>query len=264
MHPRLTSKEFYALCRLDAMGALRQRHLVKDHQFWRILTSPCLHAGFFHIILNLSSVIFIGVHMEQEFGACKVSSPNAKMIGNLNSAMTYCITPVLFCAVRIGIVYVLSAFTGSSVTALFLQDRPSVASSAALFGLLGATLSGLIWNWKVYTKKVTSLLPLLSTISFRLSVFCVFCQLAALMILFIILMLNAILGLMPYVSNFSNIGGFISGFLLGFVILFKPQTGHSQSKVGIFDYDGKTSAKLRPKLDRPVVRIVSLVIFILG
>ncbi|XP_051147900.1 RHOMBOID-like protein 8 [Andrographis paniculata] len=197
---------------LDAMGALRQRYLIKDNQYWRLFASPCLHAGVFHIIINLSSVVFVGVHMEQEFGS-----------------------------LRIGIIYILSALTGSSVAALFLQDRPSVASSGALFGLLGATLSGLIWNWKVYTRKMATLVAF-----------------------FIILVMNTILGLMPYVNNFSNVGGFISGILIGFVILFKPQAGQIyQAKGGIFDYDIKHSVKLKQKLDKPVVRSVSLLLFML-
>ncbi|KAI3455165.1 hypothetical protein Pfo_011828 [Paulownia fortunei] len=195
---------------LDAIGALRQRYLVKDNQLWRLFTSPCLHAGVFHLIINLTSVVFVGVHMEQEFGP-----------------------------LRIGVIYILSALTGSSVATLFLQDRPSVASSGALFGLLGATLSGLMWNWKIYSKKFATLLAF-----------------------FIILMLNAIFGLMPYVNNFSNIGGFISGFLAGFMLLFKPQVGQGyQAKGGIFDYKVKHSVRLKQKLDKPVLRSVSLVIF---
>ncbi|KAI3463493.1 hypothetical protein Pfo_020156 [Paulownia fortunei] len=195
---------------LDAMGGLRLRYLASDHQFWRLFTSPCLHAGVFHLIISLSSVIFVGIHLEQEFGP-----------------------------LRIGVIYILSALTGGLAAALFLQDRPSVGSSGALFGLLGATLSGLIQNWKVYSKKFATLMAFL-----------------------IILMLNVILGLMPFVNNFSNVGGFISGFLAGFMLLFKPQVGKVyQNKGGIFDYDVKHSVKLKRKLDRPVSRIVSLVIF---
>ncbi|XP_011073228.1 RHOMBOID-like protein 8 [Sesamum indicum] len=197
---------------LDAVGALRLRYLVKDHQFWRLFTSPCLHAGVFHFIVNLASVVFVGVHMEQEFGP-----------------------------LRVGVIYILSALCGSLVATLFLQDRPSVACSGALFGLLGATLSGLIWNWKIYSKKFATLMALL-----------------------IISMVNGILGLMPYVSNFSNIGGFISGFLAGFIILFRPHVGQGyQAKTGLFDFNIKHSVKLKQKLDKPVLRSVSLVIFTL-
>ncbi|KAL6563233.1 hypothetical protein OROHE_005820 [Orobanche hederae] len=194
---------------LDAMGALRLRYLTSDHQLWRALTSPCLHAGVFHLIISLSSVIFVGVHLEQEFGP-----------------------------LRIGVIYIVSALTGGLLAALFLQDRPSVSASGALFGLLGATFSGFFQSWKVYSEKTAAIVAFL-----------------------IILMLNAILGLTPLVNNFSNIGGFISGLLVGFMLLFKPHVGKVyQNKGGIFDYDVKNSTKLKQTLDRPVSRIVCLVI----
>lgn len=85
-------------------------------------------------------------------------------------------------------------------------------------------------------------------------------QFKTLIALFIILMLNIILGLMPFVNNFSNIGGFISGFLSGFVLLFKPQVMKiHQNKGGIFKY--KHSIKPVRKFDRPISRIISLVVF---
>lgn len=56
--------------RLDEMGALRRTFLTQYHQTWRLFTSPCLHAGAIHLIINLCCVIFIGIHLEQEFGPC--------------------------------------------------------------------------------------------------------------------------------------------------------------------------------------------------
>ncbi|XP_047320897.1 RHOMBOID-like protein 8 [Impatiens glandulifera] len=56
---------------MDAMGAVRQSLLVQEHQMWRLFSSPWLHAGFIHLIVNLSCIIFIGIQLEQEFGACK-------------------------------------------------------------------------------------------------------------------------------------------------------------------------------------------------
>ncbi|KAF5450810.1 hypothetical protein F2P56_031130 [Juglans regia] len=111
---------------LDEMGALRRTFSTQYHQIWRLFTSPCLHAGAIHLVINLCCVIFIGVHLEQEFGS-----------------------------LRIGLVYILSAFAGTLVAAVFVQNRPTVSSSGALCGLLGAMLSMLIRNWKVYTNKVT-------------------------------------------------------------------------------------------------------------
>lgn len=61
-----------------------------------------------------------------------------------------------YLAVRTGIIYLLSAFLGSVVSALFVQNAPAVGSSGALFGLLGATLAGLIRNRKIYDNKVVS------------------------------------------------------------------------------------------------------------
>lgn len=59
-------------------------------------------------------------------------------------------------AVRVGIIYILSAFVGALMASLFLQSIPSVGSSGALFGLLGTLLSELVWNWKFHTNKVLS------------------------------------------------------------------------------------------------------------
>ncbi|KAI8550913.1 hypothetical protein RHMOL_Rhmol06G0144300 [Rhododendron molle] len=142
-------------------------------------------------------------------------------------------------AVRIGIIYILSGFSGSLGAALFLEDRPSVTSSGALFGLLGAMLSGLLRNWNFYSNKFAAIVAILS-----------------------ISVINLMLGLLPYVNNFSNIGGFISGFLLGLVLLFSPRLAQMpHSKGGIFDNEVTLSVKLGQKLDRPKLRSVSLVIF---
>uniref|UniRef100_M1A838 RHOMBOID-like protein n=1 Tax=Solanum tuberosum TaxID=4113 RepID=M1A838_SOLTU len=195
---------------LEEIGALQKTLLTNNQQLWRIFTSPWLHAGLFHLIINLSSVIFVGLHLEQEFGSF-----------------------------RIGVIYILSAITGSLVASLFVQDRPSVCSSGALVGLLGTLLSGLIRNWKSYTNKFSGLVATMT-----------------------ILMTNLVLGLIPYINNFANIGGFMSGFLLGFVLLFKPQQEKlARNKGGLFEFDAKDIVKCRKSLDKPVQRVAALVIF---
>nr|GMD55150.1 RHOMBOID-like protein 8 [Ipomoea batatas] len=114
---------------LDNVGAIRQTLFTDHHQFWRVLTSPWLHAGLVHIIINLCSVVFVGIHLEQEFGS-----------------------------LRIGVTYILSGVTATLLAALFVTDNSSVTSSSALFGLLGMMLSGLIRYWKHYTKKLAAIL----------------------------------------------------------------------------------------------------------
>lgn len=37
--------------------------------------------------------------------------------------------------------------------------------------------------------------------------------------------INLAVGILPHVDNFAHIGGFVSGFLLGFVLLLRPRFG---------------------------------------
>ncbi|KAL9335764.1 hypothetical protein Peur_072945 [Populus x canadensis] len=104
--------------------------------------------------------------------------------------------------VRIGIVYLLSGFGGSVLSSLFIRNSISVGASGALFGLLGAMLSELITNWSIYTNKTAALFTLL-----------------------VITAINLAIGILPHVDNFAHIGGFLSGFLLGFVLLPRSQYG---------------------------------------
>ncbi|XP_057950561.1 RHOMBOID-like protein 3 [Malania oleifera] len=104
--------------------------------------------------------------------------------------------------VRIGIIYLLSGLGGSILSSLFIRNNISVGASGALFGLLGAMLSELITNWTIYTNKAAALLTLL-----------------------VIVAINLAVGILPHVDNFAHIGGFLSGFLLGFIFLPRPQFG---------------------------------------
>lgn len=104
--------------------------------------------------------------------------------------------------VRIGLLYVISGFGGSLLSSLFIQSNISVGASGALFGLLGGMLSELITNWTIYANKA-----------------------AALITLVVIIAINLAVGILPNVDNFAHLGGFIAGFLLGFVLLIRPQFG---------------------------------------
>ncbi|TYI52572.1 hypothetical protein E1A91_D12G257900v1 [Gossypium mustelinum] len=104
--------------------------------------------------------------------------------------------------VRVGVIYLLSGFGGGILSSLFMQHTTTVGASGALFGLIGAMCSEFLTNWTIYTYKVTAVITFIA-----------------------IIVLNLAVGVLPHIDNFANIGGFFTGFLLGFVLLFRPQSG---------------------------------------
>ncbi|KAH9618661.1 hypothetical protein KSS87_002864 [Heliosperma pusillum] len=155
------------------MGALQWDRVVNQHQGWRLISCIWLHAGVVHLVANMVTLVLIGVRLEQQFGF-----------------------------VRIGILYLVSGFGGSVLSALFLQRNISVGASGALFGLLGAMLAELLTNWTIYANKAAALFSIVLMVAINLAI-----------------------GMLPHVDNFAHIGGFLTGFLLGFILLIRPRFG---------------------------------------
>lgn len=42
--------------------------MVHKHQGWRLVTCIWLHAGVVHLVVNMLSLVFIGIRIEQQFG----------------------------------------------------------------------------------------------------------------------------------------------------------------------------------------------------
>ncbi|KAG4400814.1 hypothetical protein AAZX31_07G125500 [Glycine max] len=81
---------------------------------------------------------------------------------------------------------------------LFSLGKESLLVLLVLFfDLLGGMLSELLTNWSLYEKKLGALF----------------------------IAINLAVGVLPHVDNFAHIGGFLSGFLVGFVFLIRPQFG---------------------------------------
>ncbi|KAG2324408.1 hypothetical protein Bca4012_038924 [Brassica carinata] len=47
--------------------------LVEKHEIWHVLTSLWLHIGFFHLFINLETLIFVGIYMEQQYGPRRIA-----------------------------------------------------------------------------------------------------------------------------------------------------------------------------------------------
>ncbi|GAB4860143.1 Retinoblastoma-like protein 1 [Ancistrocladus abbreviatus] len=142
--------------------------------------------------------------------------------------------------IRIGLLYIVSGFGGNILSALFIQSSISVGASGALFGLLGGMLSELIINWTIYANK-----------------------LAAFSTLVLIIVINLAMGILPHVDNFAHIGGFIAGFLLGFVLLIRPHFGWVRQRHAPPGYTVK-SAKSKHKTYQYVLWAASAILLIVG
>jgi membrane associated rhomboid family serine protease len=82
-----------------------------SHDYWRIVTGGFLHDGFFHILVNMLSLYFVGMVLEPA-------------IGHVNFAT----------------VYFVSLLAGSFGALLFQPGVPTVGASGAIFGIFGALI----------------------------------------------------------------------------------------------------------------------------
>ncbi|KAL4282494.1 hypothetical protein GQ457_16G025010 [Hibiscus cannabinus] len=190
---------------LDKSGALEWVKVVINHQVWRLITCMWLHAGVFHLLVNMLGLLLIGIYLEKQFGF-----------------------------VPVGIIYLLSGFGASVLSSLFIRNGISVGASGAVFGLLGAMLSELITNWTIYRKKLVTSFILLAFIG-----------------------INLAMGLSPakHVDNFAHIGGLVTGFLLGFVLLSRLE--HQNLPAG-----ARLKSKYKPY--QYALGLVSLVLLLVG
>uniref|UniRef100_A0A0D3CRB3 RHOMBOID-like protein n=1 Tax=Brassica oleracea var. oleracea TaxID=109376 RepID=A0A0D3CRB3_BRAOL len=226
---------------LRRLGAL-ERRLVEEGERWRLISCIWLHGGLLHLLANMISLLCIGMRLEQEFGF-----------------------------LRIGALYVLSGLGGSLMSCLTDSrgERVSVGASGALFGLLGAMLSELITNWTIYENKNSrdergrrapgehrgKGIPDGGRARGG--------RCTALMTLILIIALNLSVGFLPRVDNSAHCGGFLAGFLLGFVLLLRPQYGYVSPEYIPPGYDMKHK-KSKYKCYQHFFRFTSLAILLAG
>ncbi|XP_065869208.1 RHOMBOID-like protein 5 [Euphorbia lathyris] len=193
---------------LHNLGALDPIAIVNEGETWRFFSCVWLHAGVAHLFANMTSLLFIGIRLEEEFGF-----------------------------LRIGALYLISGFGGSLMSSLNTKPNISVGASGALLGLLGCMLSELLINWTIYVNKCAAISSLL-----------------------LIIALNLALGLVPRVDNSAHMGGFFSGFLLGFILLMRPQYGYvSRNKVPAGYY---VKRKPKHKCYQYILFIAALIVLI--
>lgn len=105
--------------------------LVKNGEYYRLLTSMFLHSGLLHLFFNMYALYIIGPQVESFFGKTKYL-----------------------------IIYLLSGISGSLLSVAFNVNTVSVGASGAIFGLFGALLY-FGYNYRGYLGNVikTQILP---------------------------------------------------------------------------------------------------------
>ncbi len=88
---------------------------VQDGEFWRILTSGFLHAGTFHLLLNMYALYIFGPAVVRAVGPLKA-----------------------------GLIYFGAMFAGSAAVLFFNWGTPTLGASGAVLGLAGG-LAAILW-----------------------------------------------------------------------------------------------------------------------
>jgi membrane associated rhomboid family serine protease len=87
------------------------RDAIADGEYWRLVTSGFLHAGFLHLAFNMFALYILGSMLEPAVGR-----------------------------LRFGLVYAVALLAGSFGALLLEPDAPTVGASGAIFGLMGAAV----------------------------------------------------------------------------------------------------------------------------
>ena len=154
------TKAVYGLDIPAALG-LKVNELIAQGQLWRLFTPMFLHGGLLHIGFNMYALFLFGPGLERHFGHFRFLA-----------------------------LYLLSGFAGN-VGSLMFSSAPSLGSSTAIFGLLGAEAVFLYQNQK-----------LLGGMARR-----------ALNNILMIAVINLAIGLSPGIDNWGHLGGLVGGTL---------------------------------------------------
>lgn len=103
---------------------------------------------------------------------------------------------------NVAILFIVPATGGTIISALFLPEYISVGASGGIFGLIGGCVADIIANWNLIFSK-----ELNQGEGFK--------HVKVLIWLMVDILLNVVIGLTPFVDNFTHLGGMIYGLLCG-------------------------------------------------
>lgn len=156
-------------------GARETSLIVNEGQWFRLISPLVLHAGIIHFVINMLALWFIGAAVEQSHGFASAA-----------------------------ILFFIPAVGGNILSAIFLPQYISVGASGGIFGLIGGCIADIILNWKLLFIKGEH-----DDGDQRWRHYYAFFW------LFFDIIINCLIGLTPFVDNFTHLGGLLYGLCCG-------------------------------------------------
>jgi rhomboid protease GluP len=150
--------------------------MIAQGELWRLFTPMFLHGSILHIAFNMYALSKIGPRLERYYGHWRFLA-----------------------------LYILSGF-GGNVFSMMFTDAPSLGSSTAIFGLIGAQGVFYYHNREIFGTAFRQALNGIITIA----------------------AFNLVIGLSPGIDNWGHIGGLIGG------IIFAWLSGPILDVVGVY------------------------------
>jgi rhomboid protease GluP len=144
---------------LPAAYGMKINSLIQQGQYWRLLTPMFLHGSILHLGFNMYALYILGRRVEQFFGHGRFLA-----------------------------LYSISALAGN-VLSMALTASPSLGSSTAIFGLLGAEAAFIYQHRQLLGDQAGSALRQIIQVA----------------------VINLIIGLSPGIDNWGHVGGLIGG-----------------------------------------------------
>jgi len=134
-------------------------------ELWRLFTPVFLHGSILHVAFNMYALYILGPRLERYYGHWRFLA-----------------------------LYLLSGF-GGNVFSMMFTEAPSLGSSTAIFGLIGAQGIFYYHNRKIFGTAFRQALNGIITIA----------------------VVNLIIGLSPGIDNWGHIGGLLGGFIFAWL-----------------------------------------------
>jgi rhomboid protease GluP len=187
---------------LVTQTGLKVNEYIVQGEYWRLFTPMFLHGSIIHLGFNLYALFIFGPGLERHFGHLRFIT-----------------------------LFILSGFAGNVLSFMF-SAAPSLGSSTAIFGLLGAEGVFLYRNRQIFGSQARR----------------------ALNNLVLLAVINLVFGLSsPGIDNFGHLGGLLGGTL--FAWLGGPVLAVKN------DYPGLSVVDTREPRDAVVAALIDLIIF---